>query len=80
MRNIEKPQRNRLKERQWHAENFITYNKWLLEIDFHTAEEDVKQLERAMVKPAFAAAAADQAADEEAAAAAASGGGGVGAP
>lgn len=63
MREIETPKRSRLKEPQWHAENFIRYNKWLTQLDFDAVSSDVKTLEAAIRSPHAAAAAAVIAAD-----------------
>ena len=58
MRDIETYKRNRMKEPQWQAENFIRYNTWVMDIDFDAVMKDVMKLQAAVDSPAAAAAVA----------------------
>lgn len=48
MREIEMPKRNRLKEESWQAENFIRYNKWVIDDEFERVRKDVRSVELAV--------------------------------
>ena len=58
MREIETPKRNRLRETQWHAENFIRYNKWVTQLDFDDVSKDVAAVTAGTRSPLVAAAVA----------------------